>query len=113
VLLQTNTRVGRSSQILQFFFQKESVKERAIMAQESYNWLRRRKIRAFYDYVAARNTVEGIRALIQTSGLGKLKPNILMMGFHRTWSNWSEQAMDEYVSSLNEALDANLAVALL
>ena len=83
------------------------------MAQESYKWLRRRKIRAFYDYVAASRTSEGIRALIQTSGLGKLKPNIMMMGFHRTWANWSESAMDEYISAMNEALDANLAITLL
>ncbi|GAU95054.1 hypothetical protein RvY_06735 [Ramazzottius varieornatus] len=90
----------------------KSVKERRTMGQEAYKWLRRRKIHAFYDYVAAKNTSEGIRALIQTSGLGKLKPNILMMGFPNGWRSSNETALDEYVGAINEAFDANLGVII-
>ena len=89
------------------------MKERKTLAQEAYKWLRRRKIRAFYDYVAAKSTSEGIRALIQTSGLGKLKPNILMMGFPNTWRSNNELALEEYVGAINEAFDANFGVIIM
>ncbi|GAV06345.1 hypothetical protein RvY_16354 [Ramazzottius varieornatus] len=91
----------------------KSVKERGIMSQESYRWLRRRKIRAFYDFVATKSTAEGIRALIQTSGLGKMRPNIIMMGFLNSWRTCNESTVEEYVGAIHEAFDANLGVIIL
>ena len=51
--------------------------------------------------------------MIQTVGLGKMKPNILMMGYLRKWSDASFQVVNDYVSVVNLALDAHLAVMIL
>ena len=87
--------------------------ERTVLEQEVYRWFRRRKIHSFYEYISAVNTLEGTRALIQTSGLGKLKPNILMMGYHLNWTNWNAASMDEYVRVIHDAFDAHRAVIIL
>ena len=83
------------------------------LVRETYRWLQRRKIKAFYDHVAANQVQEGMRALIQTSGLGKLKPNIVMMGYHHDWNEWTEDSLLAYIGTINDVLDANLAIAIL
>ncbi|XP_055357606.1 LOW QUALITY PROTEIN: solute carrier family 12 member 3-like [Paramacrobiotus metropolitanus] len=91
----------------------KTLERREVLAREIYIWLRRQKIRAFYDYVAAERTVEGMKALIQTSGLGKLKPNIIMMGYQQSWSGWTEESINSYIGVINHAFDYNIAVAIL
>ena len=93
--------------------QGEAITERTTLEDETYKWFFRRKVRAFYEHFAADNTLEGIRALIQTSGLGKLKPNILMLGYHRNWTNWNENSMEEYINVIHDAFDARRGVILL
>jgi Solute carrier family 12 len=87
--------------------------ETTVVEQEIYRWFRRRKIQAFYEYISSVSTLEGVRALIQIAGLGKLKPNILMMGYHLNWTNWSAASMDEYVKVIHDTFDANRALIIL
>ncbi|OWA51104.1 Solute carrier family 12 member 2 [Hypsibius exemplaris] len=91
----------------------EPIMERAVLEQEVYRWFRRKKIQAFYEYISSSSTLEGTRALIQTSGLGKLKPNILMMGYHLNWTNWNAASMDEYVKVIHDTFDAHRGLIIL
>ncbi|XP_003379845.1 solute carrier family 12 member 2 [Trichinella spiralis] len=50
-----------------------------------YGWLRRRKIKAFYAPVVIDNFNNGIEMLFQTSGMGKLCPNIVFLGYKSDW----------------------------
>uniref|UniRef100_A0A6Q2XXM5 Uncharacterized protein n=1 Tax=Esox lucius TaxID=8010 RepID=A0A6Q2XXM5_ESOLU len=52
-------------------------------------WLNRRKVRSFYTPFTGDCLREGAKHLLQASGLGKLKPNTLIMGFK---NNWKEKA---------------------
>ena len=90
----------------------EPLSERTILVEEVYQWFRRRKIRAFYDYIASDSTLSGVRALLQASGLGKMKPNILMMGFPLDWVNENVASMEEYVQVIHDAFDLNRAVII-
>ncbi|KAF4517815.1 hypothetical protein B566_EDAN003020 [Ephemera danica] len=44
------------------------------------------KVKGFGDVLAARNTAEGISHLVQTLGLGGLKPNTVILGWPYGWS---------------------------
>ncbi|KAJ8303922.1 hypothetical protein KUTeg_017505 [Tegillarca granosa] len=48
---------------------------------EVYRWLQKRKVKSFYNVCTASTFRLGVQSLMQNVGLGKLKPNILMMGF--------------------------------
>uniref|UniRef100_A0A669B790 Solute carrier family 12 member 10, tandem duplicate 1 n=1 Tax=Oreochromis niloticus TaxID=8128 RepID=A0A669B790_ORENI len=56
---------------------------------QSVKWLNKRKACSFYTQFTANTLREGVRYLLQASGLGKLKPNTLVLGFK---SNWRESS---------------------
>ncbi|OWA49967.1 Solute carrier family 12 member 2 [Hypsibius exemplaris] len=93
--------------------QNETPEARRTVAQETYKWLRRMHIRAFYDSVTARSFADGAKALIQMSGLGKMKPNVLLMGYSNGWATASEMSNEEYVSVITTAFDHRLSVMIL
>jgi Solute carrier family 12 len=47
------------------------------------------------------------------SGLGKMKPNILLMGYNTGWSTDTDRSNDEYVDVISVAFDNHLGVMLL
>ncbi|XP_052280558.1 solute carrier family 12 member 2-like isoform X2 [Dreissena polymorpha] len=76
-------------------------------------WLNKRKIKAFYSVTTATNYRQGARGLMQTAGIGKLKPNILMMGFKSTWITDEPTNMDTYLSVIHDAFDCDYGVGIL
>ncbi|KAK5600793.1 hypothetical protein CRENBAI_009955 [Crenichthys baileyi] len=48
-------------------------------------WMNKRKVRSFYTALFADNFRAGAKQLLQASGLGKLKPNTLVLGFKTNW----------------------------
>lgn len=47
------------------------------------------------------------------SGLGKMKPNSLLMGYNNGWATASEMSNEEYVSVISSAFDNRLSVMIL
>ncbi|XP_078500176.1 solute carrier family 12 member 3-like [Lissotriton helveticus] len=76
-------------------------------------WLNKRKVRAFYTGITAEDLRAGARNLMQVSGLGRLKPNTLIMGYKRSWQQDTPQSMEEYVRIIHDAFDFNYGVCLL
>uniref|UniRef100_A0A8C9U7W9 Solute carrier family 12 member 3 n=1 Tax=Scleropages formosus TaxID=113540 RepID=A0A8C9U7W9_SCLFO len=76
-------------------------------------WLNRRKVRSFYTPFAGASLREGTRSLLQAIGLGKLKPNILIMGFKTSWQECSPHSLEDYISTINDTFDSNYGVCLL
>ncbi|XP_055351992.1 solute carrier family 12 member 2-like isoform X2 [Paramacrobiotus metropolitanus] len=92
----------------------ESPQQRRTVQQETYKWLRRTHVKSFYDSIVAASFADGAKALIQTSGLGKMKPNILFMGYYRQWATkYAEGLTEEYVSVIRSAFENRLAVMIL
>ncbi|KAK0399396.1 hypothetical protein QR680_003025 [Steinernema hermaphroditum] len=79
------------------------------------DWLHEQKCKAFYCAVAHRSLRNGVQGLLQTVGLGKMQPNILMMGFKSDWV--SECHRDyaevlEYLGVIKDAFESNLSICI-
>jgi solute carrier family 12 sodium/potassium/chloride transporter 2 len=70
------------------------------LTQKSCSWLHDNKIKAFYALVDGIKFEVGARALLQASGLGKLKPNILMMGYKSDWRTCNADDLEQYFTVL-------------
>lgn len=79
---------------------KISYKVRRRMIDEGQRWLLAREIKAFYDVVEGFDFEMGVRALIQTSGVGKLAPNIVLMGYKSDWQTCNHQDLVSYYNVL-------------
>uniref|UniRef100_A0A671N2T3 Solute carrier family 12 member 1 n=1 Tax=Sinocyclocheilus anshuiensis TaxID=1608454 RepID=A0A671N2T3_9TELE len=64
-------------------------------------WLNKQKRKAFYTPVASENLQRGAEALMQASGLGRMKPNTVMLGFKRDWRTAKPQEVQSYVGILD------------
>ncbi|XP_042347989.1 solute carrier family 12 member 1 [Plectropomus leopardus] len=76
-------------------------------------WLRKSKRKAFYAAVACDSFREGAESLLQASGLGRMKPNTLMMGFKRNWRTMGAEAVQTYVGILHDAFDFEYGTVIL
>uniref|UniRef100_A0A915K8B5 SLC12A transporter C-terminal domain-containing protein n=1 Tax=Romanomermis culicivorax TaxID=13658 RepID=A0A915K8B5_ROMCU len=63
--------------------------------------------------MAANSMREGMQALLQLSGLGKLEPNIILLGFKHDWKTSSQAVIGEYFQLLHEAFDCEVGVGVL
>ncbi|GBP30320.1 Bumetanide-sensitive sodium-(potassium)-chloride cotransporter [Eumeta japonica] len=91
----------------------KNYRTREALTNRAYHWFARRRIKSFYALVDDVNFKEGVSALIQGSGLGKLKPNILLMGFKEDWQNCERSELIDYVEVMHKALDMHMAIAIL
>lgn len=90
-----------------------SHRARQDLVRKSYGWLHANKIKAFYTLVDGIKFEMAIRALLQASGIGKMKPNVLMMGYKSNWRNCNTEDLAEYFTVLHDAFDNRMSVAML
>lgn len=76
-------------------------------------WLGKTKRKAFYAGVACDTFREGTERLLQASGLGRMKPNTLMIGFKRNWRTAGVEAVQSYVGVLHDAFDFEYGTVML
>uniref|UniRef100_A0A8C7XJZ8 Solute carrier family 12 member 10, tandem duplicate 1 n=1 Tax=Oryzias sinensis TaxID=183150 RepID=A0A8C7XJZ8_9TELE len=76
-------------------------------------WLNKRKVRAFYTPFTGDNLRTGAHYLLQASGLGKLKPDTLVMGFKANWRNSTPESIDDYINSIYDTFDFNYCLCIL
>lgn len=104
---------------------KEPINQRTRMSynQRMYHWFALHKIKSFYSIVDSSGfkgtscskvekkiilwkvkcnlgvvllKTEGATAMMQLSGLGKMKPNLVLMGYKRDWATCDEEDLDSY-----------------
>ncbi|KAI1235462.1 hypothetical protein IHE44_0002326 [Lamprotornis superbus] len=92
---------------------KQKMPESRLMADGHTKWLTKRKIKAFYTDVVAEDLRSGVQMLIQAAGLGKMRPNILVLGYKRNWQTASPQSLEDYVGILHDAFDFKYGVCLM
>lgn len=90
-----------------------SQKHRNYLLRKSNEWCRRHKVKAFYGLVDDSDFETGSRALMQASGIGKLKPNIVLMGYKNDWQTCDASELEKYFNVVHKAFDMYLAVAIL
>lgn len=79
---------------------KLSHRLRTEMVAEAYRYFDSRKVKAFYNLIDDVNIETGIKLMIQSSGFGRLSPNILMMGYKTDWSSCPFSALKTYFNVL-------------
>ncbi|XP_037292332.1 LOW QUALITY PROTEIN: bumetanide-sensitive sodium-(potassium)-chloride cotransporter-like [Manduca sexta] len=86
--------------------------ERVVRTRIAENWLRSRKYRAFYVLVHGYSFERGAIATIQAAGLGRLSPNILLLGFKEKWRISSQKDINAYFKIIQHAFLQQIAVAI-
>ncbi|XP_042172002.1 solute carrier family 12 member 1 [Oncorhynchus tshawytscha] len=81
--------------------------------EKNQMWLNKKKRKAFYAAVACDSFRQGTENLMQASGLGRLKPNILMMGFKKDWRTADTAGVQSYVGVLHDAFDFEYGTVVL
>uniref|UniRef100_A0AAY4ELV4 Solute carrier family 12 member 3 n=1 Tax=Denticeps clupeoides TaxID=299321 RepID=A0AAY4ELV4_9TELE len=76
-------------------------------------WLNKRGIKSFYNGVVADNLRTGVQMLLQGAGLGRIRPNVLVMGFKTTWRKDQPSLVDNYVGIIHDAFDLQYGVCVL
>ena len=82
------------------------------MKSAAQTWYLEHKVKAFHAVTRNSSFLEGVRAAIELQGLGKLSPNMLMLGFKEDWREDLEEA-EQYLLTLHMALDMHLSVGML
>ncbi|XP_066583360.1 bumetanide-sensitive sodium-(potassium)-chloride cotransporter isoform X2 [Prorops nasuta] len=90
-----------------------SYRLRNIRLRTGYAWLQRYRIKSFYHVVEDLSLERGASALMQATGVGKLAPNVVLMGYKTHWSTCNHKDLQEYFNLLHNAFDHKLAVAML
>ncbi|XP_075925795.1 solute carrier family 12 member 3-like [Petromyzon marinus] len=80
---------------------------------EHGKWLRHRNINSFYTAIVSNSLNEGASALLQSTGLGKLRPNLVFLGFMNSWLGEDPAIMHDYVQIIHNVFDYNMALAIL
>ncbi|XP_071982102.1 solute carrier family 12 member 3-like [Engystomops pustulosus] len=76
-------------------------------------WLNTRKVRSFYSVIQERTLRAGAKSLMQVSGLGRLKPNTVVLGYKSDWQKVPGQCLEEYVGIINDSFDCQYGVCVL
>ncbi|KAM4808019.1 solute carrier family 12 member 3-like [Rhinophrynus dorsalis] len=76
-------------------------------------WLNTRKVKSFYSVICESNLRAGAKNLMQVSGLGRLKPNTLVLGYKNNWRKEPGQNLEEYVGIINDGFDSQFGVCVL
>ena len=68
-----------------------------------YNFISEHKLEAFPAVVAAPTVAEGMESLVQTHGLGALRPNTVLIGWPQTYTSDEElqEKRENYAETLN------------
>ncbi|XP_070136599.1 bumetanide-sensitive sodium-(potassium)-chloride cotransporter isoform X2 [Drosophila bipectinata] len=90
-----------------------SQKYRTYLQERAGNWFRKHRVKGFYALVDGEDFESGTRALMQASGIGKLKPNIILMGYKTDWQTCDRKELQQYFNVMHKALDMYLSVAIL
>ncbi|XP_020016136.1 solute carrier family 12 member 1 isoform X3 [Castor canadensis] len=91
---------------------KLCVKEMNTGMAKKQAWLIKNKVKAFYAAVAADCFRDGVRSLLQASGLGRMKPNTLVIGYKKTWRKAPLTEIENYVGIIHDAFDFEIGVVI-
>uniref|UniRef100_A0A671M7G5 Solute carrier family 12 member 3 n=1 Tax=Sinocyclocheilus anshuiensis TaxID=1608454 RepID=A0A671M7G5_9TELE len=76
-------------------------------------WLNKRRMKTFYHTVVADDLRAGVQMLLQSTGLGRMKPNVLVTGFKKNWRKAQPSNIENYIGILHDAFDLQYGVCVL
>uniref|UniRef100_A0A673CPP8 Solute carrier family 12 member 2 n=1 Tax=Sphaeramia orbicularis TaxID=375764 RepID=A0A673CPP8_9TELE len=72
-------------------------------------WLLKNETKAFYTSVFAEDMRQGTQYLLQAAGLGRLKPNTLVLGFKNDWRDGDMMNVETYINKKSPTLPLNVS----
>uniref|UniRef100_A0A4W6G910 Solute carrier family 12 member 2 n=1 Tax=Lates calcarifer TaxID=8187 RepID=A0A4W6G910_LATCA len=76
-------------------------------------WLLKNETKAFYTPVFSEDMRQGTQYLLQAAGLGRLKPNTLVLGFKNDWRDGDMMNVETYISMIHDAFDFQFGAVIL
>lgn len=91
----------------------EALNEVNANMEKNQSWLVSKKRKAFYAAVACEDFRDGVDSLLQAAGLGRMRPNTLMLGFKKNWRTAGAEGVQTYVGMLHDGFDLDYGVVIL
>lgn len=79
---------------------QQSQKERSRLTTEATEWLIKHKIKAFCAIADGPCMALAARTLMCNVGLGKLRPNVVLMGYKTTWKTCPPEELQSYFKTI-------------
>ncbi|XP_019127706.1 solute carrier family 12 member 2 isoform X2 [Larimichthys crocea] len=94
-------------------YRRPNFKELAADQARYQRWLLKNESKAFYTPVFAEDLRQGAQYLLQAAGLGRLKPNTLVMGFKNDWRDGDMMNVETYISMIHDSFDFQFGAVIL
>lgn len=94
-------------------YRRPNFKDIATEQARYQRWLLRNETKAFYSSVFAEDMRQGAQYLLQAAGLGRLKPNTLVLGFKNDWRDGDMMNVETYISMIHDAFDFQYGAVIL
>ncbi|KAM9338077.1 solute carrier family 12 member 2 [Symphorus nematophorus] len=94
-------------------YRRPNFKDLATDQARYQRWLLKNESKAFYTPVFAEDMRQGTQYLLQAAGLGRLKPNTLVMGFKNDWRDGDMMNVETYISMIHDAFDFQFGAVIL
>ncbi|XP_053556068.1 solute carrier family 12 member 2-like [Bombina bombina] len=91
---------------------RHCIKEMTLNQSKYQRWLIQHKKKSFYTAVCAEQFRQGVLYLLQAAGLGRMKPNTLVLGFQARWKESDHTSVDEYVNIIHDAFDFQYGIVI-
>lgn len=82
-------------------------RERVFLQRQAREWFKKHKVKGFYTVVDGENFETGARALLQASGVGKLKPNVVLMGYKSDWQTCNKDELESYFNTIHKVRNSH------
>uniref|UniRef100_A0A8C5PIT1 Solute carrier family 12 member 2 n=1 Tax=Leptobrachium leishanense TaxID=445787 RepID=A0A8C5PIT1_9ANUR len=92
---------------------RQAMKELITDQAKYQRWLIKNKTKAFYSPVHAEDLRDGAQYLMQAAGLGRMRPNILVVGFKNSWLQCDMKEVDTYINLFHDAFDFQYGVVVI
>ncbi|XP_061881166.1 solute carrier family 12 member 2-like isoform X1 [Entelurus aequoreus] len=92
---------------------RPNVREASQEHARCQRWLNKKRIKAFYAPVFSDSLRHGVQFLLQSVGLGRLKPNTLVLGFKSNWMDGDMNDVETYINTLHDAFDLQFGMVIL
>uniref|UniRef100_H2RWD0 Solute carrier family 12 member 2 n=1 Tax=Takifugu rubripes TaxID=31033 RepID=H2RWD0_TAKRU len=94
-------------------YRRPNYKELATDQARYQRWLLKHECKAFYTPVFERLNFLGVSFCVQATGLGRLKPNTLVLGFKNDWRDGDMMNVETYISMIHDAFDFQFGAVIL
>ncbi|CAN8011981.1 unnamed protein product, partial [Ixodes pacificus] len=90
-----------------------SYRSRNLLTTKAYRCFEERKVKAFYSLIEEPSFSRGVLSLIQLVGVGKLRPNVVLMGYKANWQTCPREELQEYFDAIHQAFDSHMSLGIM